>query len=115
MKSNKGRRSSMAALERRKAILSVLAQRRKVTCQELSEEFEVSVRTIYRDVEELSLNHPITTVQGNGGCVQMMDGYYPNTIKMTMQQTSFLKGLMSRMSDSDRKIMEGIISQFGVK
>lgn len=110
-----GKRSSLTALERRKAILSVLAERRKETCQRLAGEFSVSVRTIYRDIEELALNHPIETIQGNGGCVRLMDGYYPDTIKMTPKQTSLLKGLMAQMSGDDIAVIEGIIRQFGAR
>lgn len=115
MSTNTGRHSSMAALERRKAILSVLAERRKETCQRLAGEFSVSVRTIYRDIEELALNHPIETIQGNGGCVRLMDAYYPDTIKMTPKQTSLLKGLMAQMSGDDLSVMQGIIRQFGAR
>lgn len=115
MSTNTDRHSSMAALERRKAILSVLSERRKMTCQELAEEFSVSVRTIYRDIEEISLSHPIVTTQGNGGCVSMMEGYYPDTIKMTLRQTDFLKGLMPGMSGDDLAVMESIIKQFGAR
>ena len=112
MKSNKGRRSSMAALERRKAILSVLAQRRKVTCQELSEEFEVSVRTVKSDILELSLCHPIKTIQGHGGGVEMEDGYYPDVMRMTLEMTELLQRCRESLKGRDQEIMDSILRQY---
>lgn len=110
-----GRRSSMAALERRKAILSVLAQRRESTGKELADEFGVSWRTIQDDILELSLHHPIETFRGNGGGIRMMDGYYPDTIKMTQEQTRVIKKAMALFEGEDKAVMESVLRMFGAK
>ena len=111
----KGRRSSMAALERRKKILAVLAQRRKVSCDELANEFGVSTRTIKNDVLELSLHHPIETVTGLGGGISMMDGYYPDVIRMTVEMTELLKRCRETLDGHDREVMDSILNQFGAR
>ena len=50
------------------AILDHIRKKKKVTCKELAEKFEVSVRTVLRYVHELSLYYPVYTEQGpNGG------------------------------------------------
>ena len=113
--SKSGRRSSMAALERRKAILSVLAQRRESTGKKLAEEFGVSWRTIQDDILELSLHHPIETFRGNGGGVRMMEGYYPDTIKMTQEQTRVARKAAELFEGEDRAVMESILKMFGAK
>ena len=41
-------------LQRYLETIWLLIQRRSITAQELAEHFEVSVRTIYRDLDELS-------------------------------------------------------------
>ena len=49
-------------------IVYVLLERDNVTARELAEQFEVSVRTIYRDVDRLSsAGIPIYTMQGRDG------------------------------------------------
>ena len=55
-------------MERLIGILSILLQREKVTAPELAEQFEVSRRTIQRDIESLCrAGIPIATAQGAGG------------------------------------------------
>ena len=58
------------------SILLLLQLRARLTAGELAEEFEVSVRTIYRDIEELSVaGVPIYGDRGPGGGFQLLDGY----------------------------------------
>lgn len=56
-------------IERLIGIIFLLINREKMTAKELAEHFSVSVKTIYRDIETLSLaNIPITSFAGiNGG------------------------------------------------
>ena len=63
-------------IDRLIGILSILLQRDKVTSQELAEKFEVSRRTILRDIESLNMaGIPIVSEQGQGGGISIMDGY----------------------------------------
>ena len=63
-------------IERLIGILSILLQEDKTTAPELAERFEVSRRTINRDIEDLcKAGIPIRTVQGTGGGISIMDGY----------------------------------------
>jgi predicted DNA-binding transcriptional regulator YafY len=58
------------------AILILLQLRVRLTAQALAEEFEVSVRTIYRDIDELSAaSIPVYGDRGPGGGFQLLDGY----------------------------------------
>jgi predicted DNA-binding transcriptional regulator YafY len=58
------------------SILILLQLRVRLTADELAEEFEVSARTIYRDIEELSAaGVPIYGDRGPGGGFQLVDGY----------------------------------------
>lgn len=57
-------------------ILSVLLQQPQATAAELATHFEVSTRTIYRDIETLcQAGIPLVTTQGVGGGIAIMDGY----------------------------------------
>ena len=58
------------------SILMLLQLRDRLTADELAVEFEVSVRTIYRDIEELSAaGIPVYGDRGPGGGFQLLDGY----------------------------------------
>ena len=52
----------LKANERRQKILEILCVRRQETMENLAQEFNVTIRTIRNDIEELTLAHPIETV-----------------------------------------------------
>ncbi len=84
-------------IDRLIGILSVLLQSRQTTAPDLAELFEVSRRTISRDIETLSrAGIPIMTVQGNGGGISIMDGYrMDRTILTSKDMRLILAGLRS--------------------
>lgn len=58
------------------AIVMLLLQRNRVTGKELAEMFEVSLRTIYRDIAAINASGiPITTFSGAGGGIGIMEQY----------------------------------------
>ena len=78
-------------------ILSVLLQSKQTTAPELAELFEVSRRTINRDIEDLCMaGIPIMTIQGKGGGISIMDGYrMDRTILTSKDMRMILAGLRS--------------------
>ena len=78
-------------------ILSILLQEEKVTAPVLAEKFEVSRRTINRDIENLCrAGIPIKTEQGTGGGISIMDGYrMDRTILTSRDMQMILAGLRS--------------------
>ena len=60
-------------IERLIGILSILLQKDSVTAPELAEQFEVSRRTIGRDIDDLcSAGIPVVTRQGSNGGISIM-------------------------------------------
>ena len=84
-------------IDRLIGILSILLQEDKTTAPELAERFEVSRRTINRDIEDLcKAGIPIRTVQGTGGGISIMDGYrMDRTILTSKDMQMILAGLRS--------------------
>lgn len=84
-------------IDRLIGILSVLLQKEKTTAPELAERFEVSRRTINRDIEDLCrAGIPIRTSQGTGGGISIMDGYrMDRTILTSKDMQVILAGLRS--------------------
>lgn len=75
----------------------MLLQEEKTTAPELAERFEVSKRTINRDIEDLcKAGIPIRTSQGTGGGISIMDGYrMDRTILTSKDMQMILAGLRS--------------------
>ena len=86
-------------------ILSILLQEEKTTAPELAEKFEVSRRTINRDIEDLcKAGIPIRTAQGTGGGISIMDGYrMDRTILTSKDMQMILAGLRSLDSVSGNR------------
>ena len=84
-------------IDRLIGILSVLLQEEKTTAPELAERFEVSRRTINRDIEDLcKAGIPVRTTQGTGGGISIMDGYrMDRTILTSKDMQMILAGLRS--------------------
>ena len=84
-------------IDRLIGILSILLQKEKVTAPELAEMFEVSKRTINRDIGDLCrAGIPIVTSQGTGGGISIMDGYrMDRTILSSKDMQMIMAGLRS--------------------
>lgn len=84
-------------LDRMIGILSVLLQQDRVTAPWLAEKFEVSRRTINRDIERLCMaGIPIVTTRGAGGGISIMEGYkLDRTLLTSSDMQAVLAGLRS--------------------
>lgn len=84
-------------IDRLIGILSILLQKEKVTAPELAEKFEVSRRTINRDIDDLCrAGIPIRTEQGAGGGICIMDNYrMDRTLLTSKDMQMILAGLRS--------------------
>ena len=76
-------------------IVYLLLEKKKVTAKELAERFEVSTRTIYRDIEVLSrANIPIYATKGKDGGIGLLEEFVLNkTVLSEEEQNQILFAL----------------------
>jgi len=84
-------------IDRLIGMISILLQKEKVTAPYLAEKFEVSRRTINRDVENLcKAGIPIVTEQGKNGGISIAEGYKVDKTLFTSKEIqAILSGLKS--------------------
>lgn len=109
-------------LERMLAIITYLLNHEKVKAQYIADKFEVSVRTIYRDIEAITqAGIPVTSYPGLNGGVGIIDGYKLDKSLLTSDEilkiVAGLKGLQSISEDVKTKLLieklTGIVGKSG--
>ncbi len=93
-------------IDRLLAITVMLINRKRVTAKELADYFEVSVRTIYRDIEAIdSAGIPVISFQGNTGGFGIMEEYKIDRQLFTFNDMlailSTLKGINTTLEDKE--------------
>lgn len=101
-------------------IVYLLLERKSITAKELAEKFEVSTRTIYRDIEILSSsNIPIYTTQGNGGGICLLDEYVFNKSLLSEEEQNqilfALQGLEKLTNQEEKTILSKMSTLFHKK
>ncbi|MBO5347745.1 MAG: YafY family transcriptional regulator [Lachnospiraceae bacterium] len=94
-------------------IIMILLQQDKVTAPELAARFEVSVRTINRDIGSLcQAGIPIVTTQGYGGGITIAEGYKVDKSLFTEEELqTLLTGLGGMDSVSNTPYAETLIEK----
>lgn len=101
-------------------IVYILIQKKKVTAKELANRFEVSTRTIYRDIETLSrANIPIYATKGKEGGIEILDEYVLNKMLLTEEEQKqilfALQGIKKVAGQNEKDILEKLSRLFNKK
>lgn len=110
----------MGTAERRLAIMKYLCQKRYVTMLELAEEFGVSVRTVQRDVFELTFLMPLYVKPGRyGGGVYVAETYSMDRMYMSGKETALLgkvkKLVGNQLTEEELSVLDGILTRYTKK
>ncbi len=112
---------SYMKIDRLIGIITILLQKDRVTAPELAKRFEVSRRTINRDIEDISkAGIPIVTTQGSGGGISILDSYKIDKALLnddelqaifsglkgidSISKTSYLAKMIEKLSVKDNRI-----------
>lgn len=102
------------------AIIMLLLNRGQMTARELADYFEVSIRTIYRDVETINqAGIPIRSLQGSNGGYEIMEQYKLNQNLLTPAEIKSvivaLEGVTTTLDDQQMNAvmekMKNIVDQ----
>ncbi len=98
-------------IDRLLGILTILLQKEKATAPELAERFEVSRRTILRDIDTLcQAGIPVTTTRGGDGGISIMEGYkIQKSVLTTAELQHLIAGLKGLDSVSETSYMEQLL------
>lgn len=98
-------------------IVYILTYKKEIKAKELAKHFEVSTRTIYRDIDKLlEVGIPIYTNKGKGGGIYILDNYVLNKSLLTeSEKTDILSSLnaLKTTEYGDSSTLEKISSFFG--
>ena len=101
-------------------IIYILLSRGTVTAKELAERFGVSVRTVYRDIDVLSLaGIPVYTEKGKGGGIRLLDEFVLNKSVLSEEEQneilSALQGLSAVKTEDTAHVLDKLGHFFGHK
>lgn len=101
-------------IDRLIGILTILLQKDKVTIPQLSKRFEVSCRTIQRDIDSIcQAGIPIVSMQGYGGGLTVAEGYKLDKTILTKEELqAILTGVKSMDSVSKTAYGQTLIEKF---
>jgi predicted DNA-binding transcriptional regulator YafY len=104
-------------IDRLLGIVMILLQKEKVTSPYLAEKFEVSRRTINRDIEDLcKAGIPVVTTQGGNGGISIADGYRIDKSVLTYQEMEHVVTALKGMDSITTSIgTEQLLNKFFIK
>lgn len=104
-------------IDRLIGIITLLLNQDKVTAPQLAERFEVSRRTIQRDIEDIcKAGIPLITIQGHGGGISIAEGYKLDKTILTQEELhNILAGLKGLDSISKTSLTAPLLDKLTVK
>ena len=102
-------------------ITYLLLERGSITASELAERLEVSIRTVYRDIEVLSqAGIPVYSVKGKGGGIRMMPDFVLSKSLLSREEQGEVLGALQALQavekpGPDRAALDKLRGLFGTQ
>lgn len=101
-------------LNRLLEITILLMNKNYITAKELAERFQVSTRTIYRDLEVLSSSGvPVYTNKGKGGGISLLENFTLNKTLMSAQEIDGILLALKTLQATNYPDIENILDKLG--
>lgn len=112
-----GKGEGILKIDRLLGIIILLLQRQKLTAPELASHFEVSRRTIQRDIETLcQAGIPLITIQGHDGGIAIAEGFkLERTVLTQSEMQAILAGLKGIDSVSNTNYLRQFLDKLSMK
>lgn len=96
-------------------ITNILIEEKKVTAKSLADRFDVSMRTIYRDIDTLTISGmPIEVKKGKNGGIGLIEGYKINKSFLSDEERKDLLDIVSCVRNLDFLSSNNIFTKLGV-
>lgn len=93
-------------------IIYILLDKKNITAKELADHFEVSQRTIYRDIENLSeAGVPIYMTKGKGGGISLLADFILNKAILTQEERKEILAAMQGLNAVNKDEFNGALSK----
>ena len=93
-------------------IVYLLMEKKSTTANDLAEHFEVSKRTILRDIDTLATaGIPVYTVQGRGGGISILDNYVLNKTVITEEDQRHILAALQGMAATQHMEAKSILGR----
>lgn len=102
----------MDTFTRRLEIWDILRCERHATAKELAHTFSVCPRTIYHDLQVISLHFPIVAHSGKYGGYGVATFFCPHRRQLSLEQIHVLRALVPHLPTYQRKVLLSVIEQF---
>lgn len=101
------------ANERRAEIMRIMTARRQESMGRLALELGVTRRTIRSDITALTVDYPLETQRGNGGCVKVADWYHPHRNILSCEQQRVLSELIGNCDAYQANVLRQMLTEYG--
>ena len=104
-------------VNRQLEIIYILMNKDTVTAEELAAHFEVSTRTVYRDIDSLSMaGFPVYASRGKGGGIRLMERFILDRRLLTGEEQQRILAAMASLRETgafqDEKVLEKLQTFF---
>lgn len=101
-------------ISRLMGMIYILLSRGTVTAGELAAQFEVSVRTIYRDVEQLSMaGIPVYARKGKNGGISLTEQFVLDKMVISKEEQKRILAALASLRETKASAEEGILQKLG--